>query len=195
MDPNRRDTFSAPFGEISYEPPGVMEFRFTLPHGKRLVIDNIFKDRKEAPMGPDCQRQQVHIYENPEGYLVADKVVDGHILKKRPRRLERTEDGLQVAAEEVTARAMDSPVAGSLANDRKQRLPSGKTQLITTTTTWTYPERPGMYSDAEITVRAPDDAGRELEVDVVNLGHGAFPEPIYFRLVDDTQAIAGPEEQ
>lgn len=190
-------------GVITGEDGWAQQYEIDIPDGKRLVIDNIPKgskyDNYPYTEGNPLTRIQVQIYKNPEGYLVADKVLvdeEGNpiILKKHPISLKNIKDEdenrVEVDHDAPETRAMDSLFPS---NDRKQEWvnpfdPNDRTiRLLTTTSTWVGEN---WYDTREISIMTKDDEGSSIAIEFSGGGHGSGI-PVEFgvitvRIVDDT---------
>lgn len=159
---------------------GAVEQGFTVPYGKRLVIEgipycNIQTGEREA-------NRTVQIYHNQEGFLVADKVVEGEIARK----------GSVVLAPNVSSGRLEilgetqSGRKGSTTpfNYEKQILPlTNEVQLMSTT--YKIPHGGGSYSQMEIVVVTPDDTGDQVKISFVGEHIGKLPQPITVKQIPD----------
>lgn len=195
---------------------GQTVLHFNVPQGKRLAITNI-PDGSKYDLDPKRDDEgrphavsydkllnpvdvtTIQVYHNAEGYLVADEVRNGEIVKDRPAVIAgSTENGIRLTGDSV--RAMD--IISSASKRRKQYVNQSRdvnnatpedpaVQLVRLTTQWAVGS--GGYRDFDIKVIAPSDTGNTIEVVLDNV-IGSFPKefnPLAFRMVDDSRhAIA-----
>lgn len=157
---------------------GAVEQEFTVPDGRRLVIEgipycNIQTGEREA-------NRTVQIYHNQEGFLVADKVVEGEIARKGSVVLAPDASRKHVVLGETqSGRRGSTPY-----NYEKQILPlTNDVQLMSTT--YKIPHGDGSYSQMEIVIVTPDDTGDQIQIAFVGEHIGTLSQPITVKQIPD----------
>lgn len=161
--------------------------RHDLQAGTRLIIDDIPRDDMPIETDACSSHTQVQVYRNSEGYLIADKVVDGRIVTKQQIKAQAEDGHVNVDDSDSQPDLVDDIYSH---NGRKQFARDFSTgdyngiQLLTTTAKYGN-DGPGLFY-MEITVKTPDDSGNEVQVIFSN--GNAREEPISLRVVPDNEA-------
>jgi hypothetical protein len=163
-----------------------IEREFVLPSGERLIIDGI--PYYDIESGQRERDRTVQVYHNQEGFLMADRVVNGEISRKGSLVVVPGEDGrMEVLGESHILRRGDKVSY----NYEKQLLADGSLQLMATTYKFPIGNTRGAYSSVEVVVSTPDDVGDTVKVSFVGGNDGSsFPEPITIKQVADIASSA-----
>lgn len=155
-----------------------VEREFTVPSGERIIIDGI--PEYDIESGERQADRTVQVYHNEEGFLMADKVIDGQVSRKGSVLVAPDEVGkMEILGKSYTTRKGDvMPL-----NYEKQLLPDGTLQLMATTYKFPVGTAGGHYSQVEVQVTTPDDAGDRVTVAFVGSHVGRFPEPITIKQI------------
>jgi hypothetical protein len=149
-----------------------MSKKYEVRDGRRLIIEGI--PVKDLRSGEPLADRSIQVFKNPEGYLVAEEVVNDQNNRGGSVILERTEQGSAVVKEIIPD--------NQLKDNEKMNLPGGSVQLIDLEYKW--PRGGGSYSSVHIGVSTPSDEGNEVNISLVGFPN-KLPEPIKFREVSE----------
>ncbi len=146
--------------------------KLTLGEDERLIVQGIpYMDRAT---GEFLSNRVIQIYRNREGFLIADKVVNGEAVVPATVVLEEIPEGHRISELIPEDRRY---------NHSKKDTPDGETELLSTT--YNIPHGRGSYSRVEIVVRTPDDSGDEIELDFRTVVDLRLDDPITIKRVPD----------
>ncbi len=166
-----------------------------LPKGKRLIIDGIPKGNQNNDPAAPPRKIQIHVYQNTNGFLVADRVAEGNVMGTPTVGVREVKDPAggpsqpQIDPDAPPSRPLSTNTSKQYATtyDMYTSEWGEEVQLGKINSEWFLggDGPPWPHASGKITVSTPDDAGDQIKITFGKCDHWR-KEPLTIRIVPDS---------